>query len=191
MRSGGGAATCVPVQLGEEAWEAALFIHLAGPECRRDRRILERTQRPLPVGIEADLIENEHAAVVMLRLEVHTLPEDPLASEILLLPGGSTAHFDALKLLAAQRRLCWFFGDPDFRILHSQQHALGEEQRASFDDLLRDALRHDSLIRCTARYDAQAALSAVVGHYELREGAARTEYRTLPAGNGGARKART
>ncbi|NIU06502.1 MAG: hypothetical protein GWO40_19905 [Gammaproteobacteria bacterium] len=179
MRASGASATCVPVRFGGDAWEAALFVQVAEPECKRDRRVLSKATRSLQVSMEADLIENPNAAVVMLRLEVFTLPDDPLASEILLTPGGVTTHFETLKLLAQQRRLCWFFGDQDFNVIHSQQHPLTEEQRAGFDDLLRDAIQHDSLIRLTARYDARAALAEVVEHYELREGVMRTEYHTI------------
>ncbi len=179
MRTSGASATCIPVRLDGDTWEAALFIQAAGPECKRDRRVLGKATRPLRVGIEADLIENPNAAVIMLRLEVFTLPDDPLASEILLTPGAVTTHFETLKLLAAQPRLCWFFGDQDFNVIHSQQHELTDEQRAGFDDLLRDAIQHDSLIRLTARYDARAALAEVVEHYELREGVLRTEYQIV------------
>jgi len=188
MRSGGASATCVPVRIDGDAWESALFVQVAGPECKADRRVLSRAERPLPVGIEADLIENEHAAVVVLRFEVFTVPENPLASEILLTPGDAGTHFEALKLLTRQPRLCWFFGDQDCQVLHSQQHALSAQQHASFDDLLRDAVRHDSLIRCTARYDARAALAHVAEHYELREGVLRSEHRgAAPMSTAGSR----
>lgn len=177
MRERDAAATCVPVELDGGEWECALFVHVSGPECKRDRRILSRSTGPLPVSIEADLIENANAAVVMLRLEAFTLPDDPLASEILLTPGAVDSHFEALKLLASQRRLTWFFGDEEFRVLHAQSHPLGSEQHASFDELARDALRHDSVIRMTGRYDARAALAEVVEHYELREGVLRASPR--------------
>ncbi len=164
------AVTCLPVRLDADCWETALFFRLAGPECKQDRHILARAERPLPVSIELELLELEHAAVVTLRAEVFTLADDPLVGEILLTPGASSTHFDALKLLCEQKRLCWFFADQDFRVLHSQQNPIGQEQRTGFDELLRDAVRHDALIRASTRYDAQAALAEVVAHYELREG---------------------
>lgn len=176
MIAAGAAATCIAVKLDEGEWESALFFHLAGPECKGDRRALSKAPSPLPVGLEADLIENEHAAVVLLRLEVHTTPDNPLVAEVLLTPGHVTEQFDALKLLGTQPRLCWFFGDSDFNVIHSQQHPLGDEQRASFGGILQDAIKHDRLIRLTGRYDARAALSDVVSHYELREGVLRSEY---------------
>ncbi len=168
MKGAGAAVTCMPVRLDGAEWETAFFFHLAGPESKADRRVLSHSRAPLTVGIETDLIAHESAAVVVLRLEVFTLPDDPLAGEILLTPGGSTSHFESLQTLTRQSRLSWFFADADFRVLHSQQHALADAQRAGFDELLRDAVSHDALIRVTGRYDHQAALAAVVANYELR-----------------------
>ena len=173
MQASGAAATCVPVQLDGEAWEAALFIQLAGAECKADRRAIKRSEGPLPVGMETDLIETEHAAVVVLRPEIHTQPDDPFTCEILLTPGDGGAHFEALKLLGGQPRLCWFFADQSHWLLHSQQHPLDYDQHTEFESLLRDALKHDAMIRMTRRYDAQAALAEVVKHYELRAGVER------------------
>ena len=170
MQAGGAAATCVPVQLDGSAWQAALFLQLAGPECKADRRIVSRTQRPLPVGIEADLIKAEQASVVTLRAEVYTRPDDPMVSEILLTPGAGSSHFEALKLLSTQLRLCWFFGDETYWLMHSQSHPLAPEQRSAFAELLDDATGHDAVVRLTGRYDAGAALASVAGHYELRAG---------------------
>lgn len=170
MHAGGGAVTCLPVRLDGSDWETAVFFHLAGPESKRDRQVLNKAQRPLPVSIEADLLELQHAAVISMRVEIATLPDDPLIGEILLTPGGARAHFDTLQLLTRQQRLCWFFGDDDFRVLHAQQSPIGDEQHAGFDDILRDAVSHDALIRASARYDAQAALTEIVAHYEPARG---------------------
>ncbi len=173
MRAAGAGVTCLPVQLERSEWETAFFFHLAGPECKRDRQILAKARKPLPVGIEADLLELPQASVVVIRVEVLTVPDDPLAGEVLLTPGGARTHFDALQLLSQQERLCWFFADEDFRLIHSQQGRLGAEQRGSLDELLRDAVRHDALIRASTRYDAAAAFAEVRGHYALRPGARR------------------
>ena len=180
MRASGAATTCVPVRTDERAqgeaaehaagdgWEAALFVQLAGPECKADRRAIVRATGPLPVGLETDIVETETGAVVILRLEVHTVPDDPFACEILLAPGSGGSDFDCLQLLTAQPRLQWFFGDQTFWVLRSQSHALGPEQHAGFDELLKDALKYDTMIRLTKRYDASAALGHVARLYELR-----------------------
>lgn len=179
MQAGGATVTCMPVRLDGADWETAVFFHLAGPESKRDRQVLTKAERPFAVSIEADLLELQQASVVVLRFEVASIPEDPLTGEVLLTPGDVRTHFDTLQLLCRQRRLCWFFGDSDFRVLHSQQNPIGDEQRASFDELLADCVRHDALIRASARYDAQAALAEVVGHYDLRQGTTRP----APAGD--------
>lgn len=185
MHRSGAAATCVPVRLDGNDWETAVFFQLAGAESKRDRRILEKVESVVPLGIETNLIEAENGAVVMVRLEVYTIPDDPLAGEVLLIPGGNPGHFEALQHLSRQPRLCWFFGDQHYWVIHSQQHPLGSENQEIFDGVLRGAIKHDALIRVTGRYDAQAALSSVVSHYELRAGVTRSEYKahasTLPA----------
>jgi hypothetical protein len=173
MQTNGAAVTCMPVRLDAADWEAAVFFHLAGAESKRDRQVLAKAERPLAVSVEADLLELQHASVVVLRFEVVTIPEDPLSGEVLLTPGGVRTHFDTMQLFCRQQRFCWFFGDSDFRVLHSQQNPIGDEQRTSFDELLADCVRHDALIRASARYDAQAALAEVVAHYDLRQGTSR------------------
>ncbi len=171
MEAGGAAATCVPVRLDGSGWQAALFLLLAGPECKADRRVISRAQGPLPVGIEADLIKSDHASVVTLRAETYTRPDDPMVSEILMTPGLGSSHFEALKLLTAQARLCWFFGDEAYWLMHSQCHPVAPEQQSGFADLLEDAVSHDAVLRVTGRYDASAALASIAERYELRAGA--------------------
>ena len=87
MRDSGAAATCVAVQLDGDDWEAALFLQLAGPECKEERRLLRRVSGSIPVGMEADVIEHANAAVVVLRLEVHCGAPQPMPFEILLAVG--------------------------------------------------------------------------------------------------------
>lgn len=172
MKASGAAATCAPVRIDDQDWETALFVHLAGPECKGDRALVARPGRSVPVGMETDLIETDNAAVVLLRLEVHTVADDPLQLEVLLTPGQGGSHFESLKLLSTQPRLRWFFGDDDYCVLRTQEHPLDDDSHAAFDELLRDAVAHDAMIRCTGRYDAMAALQHVVSHYALRDAGA-------------------
>jgi hypothetical protein len=180
MQAGGAAATCVSVQLDDAGWEAALFFQLAGAECKADRRALKNARGPLSVGMETDLVETQTGSVVLLRPSIYTTPDDPFTCEILLTPGDGGAHFEALRLLSRQARLCWFFGDQSHWILHTQQHPLDSEQHAGFDALAGDALKHDTMVRMSNRYDSQAALGEIVKHYELRAGLRRGDY--SPAG---------
>ena len=175
MTASGAAATCIPVELDGGAPEAAFFINLAGPESRQDRRVVRKWRGPLSLGLDSDVIETAHGAVVVLRPEVHTGPFDPFVCEILVTPGEGGTHFEALDLLSRQPRLTWFFGDRGFEIIRTQQHPLDDEQRAEFAELMKKALRHDAMTRMTGRYDGRAALSEVAGHYTLR-----TEARTVP-----------
>ena len=175
MSASGAAATCIPVELDGGAPEAAFFINLAGPESKADRRVIRQWRGSLSLGLESDLIETGHGAVVVLRPEVHTGPFDPFACEILITPGEGGVHFEALSLLSRQPRLTWFFGDRSFEIIRTQQHPLGEEHREQFAALLQDALRHDAVTRMTRRYDGRSALAEVTSRYALR-----TEARRLP-----------
>ena len=175
MRETGADATCTSVRLDGAEWEAALFIKLQGKECARDRGLLARRRGAVPVAVETDLIKEEHGAVVLLRLEVFTIPQDPFIVEILITPGGSTLQFETLQMLARQARICWFFADEKFTVIRAQQHPLLEEQHKAFRALVDDAVQHDAVVRCTGRYDARAALQAVVSHYELRAAIGRGE----------------
>ena len=168
MRDSGAAATCVAVQLDGDDWEAALFLQLAGPECKEERRLLRRVSGSIPVGMEADVIEHANAAVVVLRLEVHCGAPQPMPFEILLVPGTATGHFEAVKLVSGEARLTWFFGDSSGGLIHAQSHALDEAQHQGFAELLAEALRHDRLVRLTGRHDGNAALAEITSHYSPR-----------------------
>jgi hypothetical protein len=176
MEATGATTTCVAVQIDKGEWETAIFFQVGGPESKVDRRILTHSTNPIPTSVEADLIEHEAATVVLLRLEVQTVADDPLVGEILIAPGHTESQFETLKWLTRQHRLLWFFADRAYWIIHSQQSHWGDAERAGFKQLLADVTHHDALIRVTGRYDANAALQSIVANYELREGAMRTEY---------------
>lgn len=169
MRASGTAATCVPVQIDQGQWESALFIHVAGPECKQDRYILKCAATPTPATLRTELLTHASAAIVLLRLEALTVPNNPLAFEILLTPGKVSGHYECLKLLSQQARLCWFFGDTDYRIIQAQNQEVDAEQHENFEALAREAFAHDSVLRLMGKYDASAALREIVSHYELRQ----------------------
>ena len=172
MRSSGSAATCVPVQIGNSSeWEAALFVHVAGPECKQDRRLLKTARSPVPVHIEARMIAHGSAAIVSMELGIATMPDDPLKYEILSIPGREETHYQGIKLLARQQRICWFFGDADYRVIQAQEQEIDAEQHALFESIARDAFAHDSLLRISNQYDSDRALAEIVSHYAPRHGA--------------------
>lgn len=172
MRATGSAATCVPVKLGADAgdWEAALFVHVSGRECKQDRRLLKNARTPTPVSITPSLMAHGAAAIVSVELSIDTVPEDPLKYEILLVPGREQTHYQAIKLLAQQRRICWFFGDNDFRVIQAQEQEIDPDQHALFESIAREAFAHDSLLRISSQYDSDKALSEIVSHYSPRQG---------------------
>ncbi len=171
MRESGAAATCVPVQIDEGVWESALFLHLAGPECKQYRRIVKTATPPLPVALEVELMAHQRAAIVMLRARVSTVQSDPLIFEILLTPGAVTSHYESLKLLSEQERLVWFFGDNDYRVLAAQEQTIAPELHTRFADVAKDAFAHDTVVRMAGNYDAEKAVDEIVSHYTPREGA--------------------
>lgn len=168
MLAEGTAATCLPVRLDGGDWESALFFHLGGEESAPDREALLERSRPVAVGLETEVMKLDNGAVVMVRAEAHTREDDPLVGEVLLVPGETRAHFDALQLLSEQRRLSWFFADTAFRVIHAQEHPLDSEHRDELARVLREAVEHDALVRFTGRYDSGAALAEVTAHYAAR-----------------------
>lgn len=169
MRSTGSTVTCLPVQFDHvDAWEAAIFFCVGGPECKEDRRTLNRLESTIPVSIEADLIDHANAAIVVLRLEVYTSDSNPLSGEVLLTPGEAESHFKTVKLLSEQPALKWFFSDAAYKIIHSQQIRLGLTQHKAFAAMLDESVKHDALIRMTGRYDVGNALNDVLAHYAPR-----------------------
>ncbi len=169
MRSSGAAATCVPVQFDDGDWEAAVFFQVGGPESKLDRKLLRRADKPFHVSLETDVIEHAHAAVIMLRFEMYTTMEDPLIGEVLFAPGQYTSHFDTLTYLSKQERLAWFFGDAAFEVLHTQTSILGAQEHQEFQNVIDKSTKHDALVRMTAQYDANRALSDIASQYENRQ----------------------
>lgn len=170
MRRSGAAATCVPVQIDEGRWESALFLHLAGPECKQDRRIVKTATEPLPLQLEPEILAHQRASVVLLRASVATVAADPLVFEILLTPGAVTSHYESLRLLSEQQRVLWFFGDSDFRVLAVQEQDIDDQQQQKFAEIAKDAFAHDTVVRMASNYDHEAALNEIAAHYAPREG---------------------
>ncbi len=168
MDYSGSSITCLPVQIDAGDWESAIFFQLGGRESKEDRRILSRLRATVPVSVEAQLIEHNSAAVIVIRFEVYTRQDNPLVGEVLLTPGHIQAHFETMKLLTKQSLLRWFFSDAAYWIIHSQQNRLGKSEHEAFQKVLDDATRHDAFVRITGTYDVEAALREVVSHYEFR-----------------------
>ena len=168
MQQSGALTTCVPVEFSDGRLESTVFFELSGDECEFDRQILKKTRSPLGIKLEAELIEHARASVVMLRFEILTHADDPLAGEVLLVPGLGNVQFDTLKYLGSQQYLKFYFSDDEHNVIHSQQLVLSDQERQGYAQILEEVISHDALIRLTGKYDAMAALSEIVDHYELR-----------------------
>ncbi len=186
MSAGGSTVTCLPVQLDDsdsghggdvpaaanhqliDQWQSCIFFRLGGSESRNDIEILQSGAGPFTVGIETDIIEHEHASVVVLRLQVFTNQSDPLVGEVLMTPGGAETHYEILGLLGEQQTLTWFFADQNYRQIYQQSQALSQEWRDEFLALRSEAFKRDSIIRLAGKYNAQAAFADVVSQYALR-----------------------
>lgn len=88
-------ATRLPVQFDDGEWESAFFIHVAGPESGPDRRILKK-QKITPLRLGTELMKHAAAAVVMLRIEIDTVADDPLVFEELA-RSAHTRDMDAIS----------------------------------------------------------------------------------------------
>lgn len=168
MATTGSSLTCLPVQMDAGDWETAVFFQLSGPESQRDIQRLSAL-RTVPIALDTDVIEHENAAVAVLRLEVFADAQDPLAGEILLIPGGNTVHFEALELLTRQPRLGCFIGDLQFQVILAQYLRLSDAEHSEFKRVLDQAVKHDAVVRMTGRYDAGSAFTAVTANYALRQ----------------------
>ena len=168
MQQSGAMTTCVPVEFDEGGFESTVFFELSGDECEFDRLILSRAGSPFAINLEAELIEHAKASVVMLRFEILTQPDDPLVGEVLIVPGLGAVQFDTLKCLSNQSYLKFYFSDEKYNVIHSQQLVLSNQERQGYAQILEEVISHDALIRLTGKYDAMAALSEIVDHYDVR-----------------------
>ena len=80
---------------------------------------------------------------------------------VLFLTGHLTSHFDAVKCLGGQQSIGLFIGDAHCNLLHQQRIPLADEHRQVFTDLLDEALKHDTLVRMTGKYDPDAVFGSV------------------------------
>lgn len=165
MGSSGAMTTCVPVEFDRDLWESAVFFELGGAECAADRAAMQSTSDTFQVALEADMIPCQTAAVVMLRFEVMTRRDSPLAGEVLVAPGVGHVQFETIENLTKQELLRFFFGDEKYNVIHSQQIILHDQERQGYKGILDDAVAHDAMVRLTGRYDAVAALREVTSHY--------------------------
>jgi len=117
---------------------------------------------PFQVEMEADLHEHENGSLIEIALKIGT-PVESLEGNVMFLTGHSSAHFDAMKLLASQEDLPLFIGDQYCNLLSQQRVPLNDAWRAGFAQLLDEAVGRDAVIRMTGRYDPDVVFADVLG----------------------------
>lgn len=148
--------SCIPVQIDEQAWQAAIFYVLQpDAPCLGKGTLMGG---PFAVGFEADTVEHENATLIEIGLEV-SVPVEPLRGTMLFLTGHSTPHHEALKLLTEQQDVPLFLGDEHCNLLWQQRVPLSDAHRMGFKELLDEAISRDAVIRMTGRYDPDAAFT--------------------------------
>ena len=163
--------TCVPVEYDQNQWRSTVFFEVGGKECKGDRERLQQSTKPFAISLEADMIGNDSAAVVMLRFEIHVERENPLVGEVLVAPGMGDVQFETIAHLTRQPCLDFYFADAKYNVIHSQQLSLQDRERNGYQSILDDAVRHDAMIRLIGRYDAIKALKEIVANYAKRKNA--------------------
>ncbi|MBX2823107.1 MAG: hypothetical protein KTR33_00170 [Gammaproteobacteria bacterium] len=160
MHHAGTTVTCIPVQLDQGNWVAAIFFVLPEQYDESVATTLFKTGL-IPVALEADLKEPSTATLISLGIELRPPVNEALSGEVLFIPGHLESHHEAVRLLSKQTDITLFVGDKHCNLLHQQKIPLADEHRAVFADLLREAASRDALIRFRGQYDPDAAFVEV------------------------------
>ena len=156
--------SCMPVQIDDEQWQAAVFFVLAADAPCLGKGFL--APGPFPVEIEADLHEHTNGSLIEIGIDIAT-PAKRSYGTLLFLTGHSSSHFETVKLLSTQANLPLFIGDEFCNILSSQRIVLSDGMRAGFKQLLDEALARDAVIRMTGHYDPDKVFSDVISSLSL------------------------
>jgi len=152
--------SCVPVQIDNDEWQAAMFYVLsAKAPCLADGKL---TPGPFAVEIDADLHEHTNGSLIEIGIDIAT-PIERSRGTLLFATGHSSAQFDTIKMLSSQADLPLFIGDEYCNVLYQQRIPLTDSMRAGFRQLLDESLSRDAVIRMTGHYDADTVFKDVVG----------------------------
>lgn len=156
--------SCMPVQIDNEDWQAALFYVLsANAPCLAGG---ELAPGPFAVEFDADLHEHANGSLIEIGIEIAT-PVEKSCGTLLFITGHSTGHFETVKLLSTQTDLPLFIGDEYCNVLYQQRIVISDAMRAGFRQLLDEALGRDAVIRMTGHYDADKVFTDVVDSLNL------------------------
>jgi len=145
----------------QSEWESALFFVLPLSVTHDEIKSLFPSSHLFPVALEADLIEHEKATLIELVIDIDLGLSASPAGRVLFLTGHLPTHHEAVSLLGQQQSIGLFIGDVHCNLLHQQRIPLADEHRSVFRDMLKDALKRDSLIKMTSRYDPDEAFESV------------------------------
>ena len=178
MHNAATTVTCIPVSIDhdqsslnehegnglqdESSWESAIFFVLPLSVTHSQVTSLFPASQLFPVAMEADLIEHENGTLIELAIEIDFgLPEKP-AGRIVFLTGHIPVHHEAVTLLGQQQSIGLFIGDVHCKLLHQQRIPLAAGHRQAFNDMLKDALKRDALIKMSGKYDPDKVFGSVV-----------------------------
>lgn len=157
--------SCVPIQLDDGDWQAALFFVLpANAPCLKTGRLLGG---PYTVEFDADVHEHEKGTLIEVGLEIIT-PIEPSRGTLLFLTGHSPSHFESLKLISEQDEIPLFIGDEYCRVLFKQRVPVSRAMQQGFRQLLDQAVARDALIRLTGHYDPEQVFNDVLASLNLQ-----------------------
>jgi hypothetical protein len=156
--------SCVPIQMDDGQWQAAIFFVLANnAPCLADGRLLGG---PFAVEFDADLHEHEKGTVIELGIDIAT-PTENSHGTLLFITGHSPSHFESIKLLSEQPDLSLFIGNEYCEVLYRQRIPLSDVMRSGFKQLLDEAVGRDAFIRMTGQYDPDLVFADTVASLQL------------------------
>ena len=156
--------SCVPVQLDNGEWQAAIFFVLpADAPCLKTGKLLGG---PYTVELDADLHEHETGTLIEVGLEIVT-PIEPSRGTMLFITGHSPSHFESIKLISQQDQLPLFIGDEYCRVLYKQNIPVSKAMQNGFKQLLDEAVARDAVIRLTGHYDPDLVFTDVLASLQL------------------------
>lgn len=156
--------SCVPVQLDNGEWQAAIFFVLpADAPCLKTGKLLGG---PYTVELDADLHEHEKGTLIEVGLEIVT-PIEPSRGTMLFITGHSPSHFESIKLISQQDQLPLFIGDEYCRVLYKQNIPVSKAMQNGFKQLLDEAVARDAVIRLTGHYDPDLVFTDVLASLQL------------------------
>ena len=164
LHHAGVTVSCVPVQIDNEQWQAAVFYVLAADApCLGKGRL---APGPFAVEIDAELHEHANGSLIEIGIDIAT-PVAHSVGTLLFITGHSPDHFETVKLLTSQSDLPLFIGDEFCNVLYQQRITLSDAMHAGFKQLLDEALARDAVIRMTGRYDPDVVFTDVVNSLNL------------------------